>query len=266
MRVQSIGWRTDLALRRMEGAEIVDRGDHLLVRTTSNPAYRWGNFLLFGAPPRTGEAQRWIERFELAFPDAEYLAIGLDSPSGELGEIGALRAAGVTVESDTVMTADRLRPPSREPPPAVFRELSSDDDWRQAVELRVAVDEDDEGPGYRAFLECQMQSIRAACRLGHGAWFGAFAESRLLSGLGIFGAGPGTARFQSVETHPRHRGRGLAGNLVLAASRYALGQLAAETLVIAADPDYLAIDIYRSLGFLEREQHVQLERQKRPPR
>jgi len=265
MRVQSIGWRTDLALRRMEGAEIVDRGDHLLVRTASNPAYRWGNFLLFGAPPCTGDAQRWIEQFELAFPGAEYLAIGLDSPSGELGEISALRAAGIGVETDTVMSTDRLHPPPREPPVAVFRELSSEDDWRQAVGLRVAVDED-EGPGYRAFLERQMQSIRAACRLGHGAWFGAFVEDRLLSGLGIFSAGDGTARFQSVETHPQHRRQGLAGNLVLAAGRYAFTQLAAKTLVIAADPDYLAIDIYRSLGFHAREQHVQLERLARPPR
>jgi hypothetical protein len=41
---------------------------------------------------------------------------------------------------------------------------------------------------------------------------------------------------------------------------HALTQLGASTLVIYADPDYHAIRIYRSVGFSDREQHVQLER------
>lgn len=266
MRVVSIGWRTDLRLRQLEGAEIVEHDDHLIVRTAQNPAYRWGNFLLFGSPPRSDDAERWITQFEVIFPAAEYLAIGFDSPSGALGEIAGFLEAGMQVATHTVMTAGRLRRSAREPPQAVFREVHSDEDWRQAIALRRAVDEPDQGPGYRGFLERQMQAIRHVCQQGHGAWFGAFRDNELQSGLGIFSAGPGLARFQSVDTHPAHRGQGLASNLLHAASQYALTRLAASTLVIAADPDYLAIDIYRSLGFRDRERHVQLERiAGRPP-
>jgi GNAT superfamily N-acetyltransferase len=93
-----------------------------------------------------------------------------------------------------------------------------------------------------------------------GRSFGAFRDEQLQSGLGIFSAGSGTARFQSVETHPAHRRQGLAGNLLIAAGQYAHTRLRAGTLVIAAEPDYPAINIYRSLGFHERERHVQLER------
>jgi GNAT superfamily N-acetyltransferase len=269
MEVRSIGWRTELMVRRAEGAEIVERDDHLLIRTERNPTYRWGNFLLFDGPPDADDAQHWVEQFELDFPGAGYLAIGFDSPSGALGEIDGFLAAGIDVQVDAVLSAEHLQAAAREPPPAVFRELRGEEDWRLALELRLAVEEagdDSEGSGYRDFLERQMRAIRAACRQGHGAWFGAFHEHRLLSGLGIFSAGPDTARFQSVETRPGHRGQGLATNLLLAAGEYAHRQLGAGSLVIAADPDYLAIDVYRSLGFRDREHHVQLERSGGRPR
>jgi ribosomal protein S18 acetylase RimI-like enzyme len=80
------------------------------------------------------------------------------------------------------------------------------------------------------------------------------------AGLGIFAAGPGLARFQSVDTHPAHRRRGLATYLLLAAADHARARLGARTLVIAADPGYHAIDIYRSVGFQERSRLVQMER------
>ena len=262
--VSSIGWRTDLSLRQLEGAEITRRQDHLIVRTTENPTYRWGNFLLFDSPPRGGDAERWLALFEAAFPEADYVAIGIDSPSGAIGETAELSAGGMTVGVETVMTATALRmpthTPTREPPQAVFRRVDSEEDWRQALSLRLAVDEHGHEPGFGEFMERQMAAIRRVCEDGHGGWFGAFCDDQMRASLGIFDAGSGLARFQSVDTHPEHRRRGLASNLLVAAGEYALTELAASTLVIAADPDYFAIDIYRSLGFEGDEHHVQLER------
>jgi hypothetical protein len=44
--VRSLGFRTDLTVRRLAGPEIVDRGDYLLVRSSDFPDYYWGNFIL----------------------------------------------------------------------------------------------------------------------------------------------------------------------------------------------------------------------------
>jgi predicted GNAT family acetyltransferase len=82
----------------------------------------------------------------------------------------------------------------------------------------------------------------------------------MVSGLGVFGDGSGIARFQAVDTHPEHRNRGLAGTLVYRASQYARQEMAAQTLVIVADPDGPAIRIYRSVGFGDAETQVQLQR------
>ena len=70
----------------------------------------------------------------------------------------------------------------------------------------------------------------------------------------------GLARFQSVQTHPDARGRGLAGTLVHHVSRYGFGPLGAHTLVMVADPTYLAIRVYRSVGFEVAETQLQVER------
>jgi len=54
------------------------------------------------------------------------------------------------------------------------------------------------------------------------------------------------------------RGRGLASTLVHGASRHGLVEFGAHTLVMVADPEYLAIGIYRALGFTATEIQVQL--------
>ncbi|HEY0237052.1 MAG TPA: GNAT family N-acetyltransferase, partial [Friedmanniella sp.] len=57
-----------------------------------------------------------------------------------------------------------------------------------------------------------------------------------------------------------HRGQGLAGTLTHVVGRFGLDELGAETLVMVADPAYLAIRVYRSVGFRDTEVLLQAER------
>jgi len=72
--------------------------------------------------------------------------------------------------------------------------------------------------------------------------------------------GGGTLRFQTVETHPDHRRRGFAGWLVYTAGTQGLQRFDGRRLVIVADPDGPAINLYRSLGFVDTERQMKLER------
>ena len=74
------------------------------------------------------------------------------------------------------------------------------------------------------------------------------------------GPGPDWRRFQSVETDPEFRRQGLAGTLAHRASRFGFEELGARTLVMVADPEYFAIDLYRSLGFQATESQLQVQR------
>jgi predicted GNAT family acetyltransferase len=138
--------------------------------------------------------------------------------------------------------------------------MHSDADWLAALRLQEASYDDGDPEGWQGFRGRRMQAKRRMQEEGFGAWFGAFSDGRMVSGLGVFGDGSGIARFQDVDTHPEHRGKGLAGTLVYRASQYALNEMGAHTLVIVAEPDGPAIRIYRSVGFRHAEIQVQLQR------
>jgi ribosomal protein S18 acetylase RimI-like enzyme len=257
--VVSLGYRTDLALLSLGGSLVEDRGDHLVVRSPHNPTHWWGNFLLLDGIPSAQDAAGWLGRFAAEFPAAEHVALGVDGTHGRVADLACCAARGLVVEAQAVMKATSVRPPRRRAD-AVCRALSSDGDWAQSVDLRVRCHDGPEEPAaFRAFAAAQAQTRRETVAAGHGRWFGAFDGDRLVCQMGLFSAGPGLARFQSVETDPDHRRLGLAGSLVHVVSGYGLQELGAKTLVMVADPDYHAIDLYRSVGFAVTETQLQAE-------
>ncbi len=246
MDVRSLGYRTDLALLQLDGSVVEDRGTHLVVRTPANPTFHWGNYLLLAVPPEPGSAGHWAETFVREFPGTQHRTFGVDGTTGSVEELAAFAELGYETDASSVMTAGGVHPPARPHPTAQVRPLTSDDDWSQQVQLSVVGEAEHYSP---EFASQRAAAHRRNIEAGHGQWFGAFLEGRLQASLGIFTAPGALARFQDVKTHPDARRQGLAGTLVHAAGRHALDALGAETLVIVADPDYLAIRVYRSVGF-----------------
>lgn len=242
------------------GSVIEHRDRHVIVRTPANPTFWWGNFVLFADPVGPGDIAERLALFADAFPGAEHVAWGIDSVDGTIGAEDELADAGFELSRDTVLTATALRPPDRDVE-AELRPLAGDDDWRQALELRIACLPDDEHYT-EPFVRAHLAGSRALCERGTATWFGAFERGTLRAALGIVSDGDGLARFQMVETHPEARRRGLASALLYLAGSAALAA-GAETLVIVADPAYHAIGLYRSAGFDDRETKVELTR--RPP-
>jgi len=266
MDVASLGYRTDLAIRRAEGSQITDRGDHIVISTEQNPGYRWGNFFLLACPPRPGELPAWLARFAVRFPTATHRAFGLDvTDTADVGQ-EVFAEAGFSAERYVVLTASSVSQARQPGLTAVVRQLDGDDDWRQSGELRAACG----GSGQTAeaavsaaeqeFHARRLSARRRLAETGRAAWFGAFAGGRLVAQLGLVPVGDGGARYQDVETHPDFRRLGLAGTLVCRAGRHGLAEPGVSRLVMVADPGYPAIRLYESLGFSRTEDQVGFER------
>ncbi len=256
MRIISLGFRTDVALRVLEGGEVTDRGDYLVVRTPANPDFWWGNFLLLASAPRPGHGGAWLARFAAEFPAARHVALGVDT-TDDPALPADLAAAGLEAERATVLTAAQPNPPARLNTEAEIRPLDSDADWRQSVDLAIRCFDGDDPAG---FLERRAIARQRLTRTGAGAWFGAFTDGRLRAQLGLFDVGDGYARYQHVETDPQARRHGLAGTLVWTASRYGREVLGTSTFVIVADPADVAIRVYQACGFIPRQRQLSLER------
>jgi ribosomal protein S18 acetylase RimI-like enzyme len=275
MDVRSLGYRTDLMVRRLAGSSIHQADGYLVVRTPQNPGFYWGNFLLVPPPSATAPTAppaptnaapatvgAWADVFAAEFPGADHLAIGIDQTTAPVA--GSLNGAldGLEVTVSTVLTAEGLRRPPSPTGQPELRSLTGRDDWDQALELHVAVGEEDGATtgAHRTFLERKNDEARLLAGTGRAAYFGAFLGGRLCATLGIVADTGGVARFQTVETLAHFRRRGLAGSLVALAADYARDVLGSRLLVIVADPDGPAIGLYRSLGFEDREYQVELTR------
>lgn len=264
MEIESLAFRTDLALLRLAGSEVEDRGSVVSVRTPGNPGHRWGNFHLLARPPRADEVETVIASYDAEFPASEHRTFGIDGTTDQSALLSPLLAVGLRHDGATVMTATSVRPPPRPNTEAEYRLLSSDDDWSQRVALSAAVDGDEsDSAGYLAYATRRAHDDRALCEAGHAVWWGAFLGDRLASVMGLVDAGGGLGRYQSVETHPDHRGRGLAGSLVHRVAAHGFDQMGCHTLVMVADPDYVAIRVYRSVGFDDTETQTMLEQRDR---
>ena len=260
MQLASLGYRTDLMLLRLQGSVVEDGRDHLVVRTPANPGFHWGNFVLAG--------QSWVDRpladlvavFHAEHPAAHHVAIGVDGVDGRVWGHDELGECGLEVDRSVVMTATEVREPLHPNTDAVCRMLSSDADWAAAVDLHAVEHHEFEPAEYRDFVRRRMTARREQQKAGLGGWFGAFVESEMLCGLGLFTDGSGLGRFQGVDTLASARRLGLASTLVHHASMVGQRDFAIRDLVMVADPDHGAIRIYRSLGFADSEIQIGLDR------
>lgn len=259
MIVRSLSYRTDLLFLRFNG-EVVDRGDHLTIRTPSNPTFYWGNFLLFEAPPGPGDFDRWRALFAEEIgrpPETLHMAFGWDG--NEVGDpIAPFLEEAFTLDDSVVLTAKSVVPPPKVCAEAEVRPLTQPWEWEAVLENQVAGREEIYGEaGYREYATRKIERYRAMVDAGLGHWFGAFLDGRLAGDLGLF-VFEGLGRFQTFGTHPDFRRRGVCGTLVHAAANYAFERMGAETLVIVAERDHAAARIYESVGFVPVERQLGL--------
>ena len=259
MDIRSLGFRTDLRLLEMTGSEIEDRGTHLVVRTPANPTYFWGNFLLLKQLPVPGGEREVIGAFHTEFPLAEHVSIGIDATEDLSEQLAPFVEAGLEVESGVVLTTGTLVEPRPLAEDIVVRALESDDDWERRARLSHHLWSQTDEATFMTYARRKNDQERALVARGLGRRYGAFVGDELVSTAGIFVTHAGIARYQSVETHPDHRRRGLAAAVVHAAGEHALAAYRIEVLVIVADHDGDAIRVYRRLGFEDAERHLTME-------
>ena len=259
----SLGFFTDLAIRRLEGSVVTRNSDHWTIVTPENPTFYWGNFVLFDETARMPTPTDLVTQFHDAFPEAAHVAIGIDGPREQDALADAFRSLGFDADHAVILTAEPSAVVARQSPDVEIRQLVSDNDWAAFVEVGMATREPQyEEMAYRRYLEDAAAILirQRAVQRGRAHWWGAFDGATLCSHAGLYDCGQGIGRFQSIATAPAYQRHGLATAVIGAAVAAAQASPHFSNLVIVADPDYHAVDLYRSLGFRDRERQLQIQR------
>jgi ribosomal protein S18 acetylase RimI-like enzyme len=264
---RSLVWATAIDVLPLDRV-IERRPGFLVVRSPSNPAHYWGNFLVFDQAPLEGDGIRWAALFDRVFRDEPRVLHRTFAWDRTDGVPGAARREfadrGYEIDESIGLVADvhQVVPHLRENREVVVRALDSAVGadtalWHALVELQVAGrDDGHDEETYRAFSRARLEDQRTLFRLGRGAWYVALDPStgEIVGSCGVV-VTAGRGRFQAVEVAPSHRRRGICSRLVVEAARRASADHGADRFVIVADAGYHALGLYESLGF-ERAEHV----------
>jgi RimJ/RimL family protein N-acetyltransferase len=258
------GWRSELIVHRHD-AQVVERADCIVVRTPDNPTFYWGNFLLLPDVPADASLGHWLQRFHgeiaVAQPLSRHVAIGVNAPPRG-AELPAWQRAGFELLRSDVM---RLEPDALRAPPRAARgavQVRAADLAREIeafVELQCADTQGHPLDDYRDYRSLKMAALARMHAKGDAMWFGLWCDGTLAADCGLVRDGT-WGRFQHVSTHPQWRRRGLCTALVHAVSAWGFEHWQLRRITMIADPDDVAIGIYRSLGYTSVVQTLGLER------
>lgn len=258
MKLNSLSLLTNMIFARNE-SEIIERESYIVVKTMSNPTFHWGNYLIFKRAPVDGDIVNWMNIFQKEFSHYkkfEHYVFAWD----ELSEPKSAEylSYGFELQKSVSLKSTQVNPPKHYNKDLTVRLLTSAEDWEAALELQVSTrDPKFSYEEYKEFKTNQDKSYQKLIAQKRGGRFGVFKEGKLIADLGIYFEGE-LARYQSVVTHPEHRGIGACGTLVYESGKYALENWGVKTLCMEADPDYHAARIYESVGFAPEENSYSL--------
>ncbi|RXJ70613.1 hypothetical protein CS022_22850 [Veronia nyctiphanis] len=248
----SIAQQSESIFHRFSGI-VTHKDGYTLVKTPSNPTYFGGHYLILDSPPEADKFTHWEQTFRNELPDSEHLLLSWRCPDNQEDiDVSYFSGKGYDISHSVYLTAKQFREPEQLNHSLTIRKIISDDDWSAVLELDLLQNKNFEPEKYRTFATTHYQTYREMTAQGLGDWYGAFLNDQLVGHLGLYYDGE-IGRFQNVVTHPDFRRQGICKTLVYSVSTQAKTTLNLESLVLEADEEYIAANIYKSLGYEETE-------------
>jgi len=255
--MRSIAYKTDLIRATYEG--IVDEfEDYFVIRTPSRKGYLWGNYILIKKIEKSIDVEKWINIYKKEFANDNpwFLTFGfLDAKKVSDEIISEFQKHGLTLIKSELLSCSDLKKPEATKIEIIFREIIDDKDWDGWMEVHLDKSwqySDDSGYGFHSQLLENNKNLVAKKFMRR---FGAYADNKMVGELGIFHHS-GIGRFDTVSTHQDYRRLRICSNLIYYTGNKILNENAGSQLIIVADEDYFAKNIYKKLGFELIEEQI----------
>ncbi|MBT3785999.1 GNAT family N-acetyltransferase [bacterium] len=249
---------TDLIPAQFE-AEILDRGDYLVWKTSSQPNYFWGNFLIFREAPERDVFKDWKRLYQMEFEteNPTFYTFTWDSPNFNPTYLKSFMDHGFRLDIETTLVTKRPELPPKINKDIVVKPIVSEADWNSLPEVHVNPNSSRSIDSQIEFQKSRIKTFKELSKRKFGHRFGAYLEGKLVGDLGLYHQ-DGIARFNEVATHHEYYRRGICQTLVYHSCIHAIENFEVSTLVMVAVDDYHAINAYKKVGFTALEKSYSL--------
>jgi GNAT superfamily N-acetyltransferase len=245
LRSEFIFWR--------EHCELEDLGDAIVIRTPSNPYWRWGHLIVTKEPPCVEDLARWHSVYDKKikpYQNTPNRIIIWDGPPIDDAAKEAYASDGLRYGSFDVLVLSSLTEPAHPNPRIEIRELAADSDrWLDVIESNVeSFGPEADSPGYRDFTSRRSAQYQTMVGESKGHWYAAYIDNSFAGSLGLF-TGDGLCRFQEVAVRPKFRKQSVASHLLYYATQGALAEHPEKPVIIVGARKSEAMRVYQSMGF-----------------
>ncbi|MDQ3021979.1 MAG: GNAT family N-acetyltransferase [Bacteroidota bacterium] len=255
----SLAYKTDLVQVRHEG--IVDNcEDYYVIRTPSRKNYFWGNYILIKKNEKSIDVRKWINIYKKEFSNNNpyFLTFGLDAKKVSNEIVIEFQKHGFTLKKAEVLSCSSLKKPEVPKAEITFREIINNEDWDGWVEVHMDESWQFSKETQYGFQLQHLENIKKLVMNNFMRRFGAYINNKMVGELGIF-SDLGIGRFNLVSTHQDYRNLRICSNLIYYTGNKTFNENAASQLIIVADDDYFAKNIYKKLGFEVVEEQIGFE-------
>jgi len=260
MIITSKSFQTDLWFHGWNG-EVVEKEGYLVIRHPDNPNYLWGNMLYFQNAPTENDIEMWINLFRKEFvnlPLVKHVTISWDN--GILSDScrSLFQSRGFIVDPSTTLSMSKINELKIERKGLEIREVVNNKQWQDVIENQISVRQEHfKKEVYEQFFIKKAEQYKSLVNQGKGKWFVAYLNNIHASDLGIFYQ-KNIARVQRVATNSQFRRMKIASLLLAYAIKDMKKEYSIDQVIVSADPDYYAIDLYKKLGFSTIEEQYMI--------
>jgi len=221
----------------------LERDSYVLIKDIDNPTFRMGNRLYLKLDKGIGELEEDFNKEFKENKQVESFVFTFNNSSFKLTD--KFKNSGYEIEQSYVLKLADYKNPRKINTEIKIKELKSKTDWdKMILNQNSARTSSYPKKDFINYITPKVQKYRKIINNDKGNWYGAYINNELIADTGIF-FNNGIARFQLVATNPKFRRRGVCSSLLDSI----ISIIKEKTIIILADPDYHALDLYLSLGF-----------------
>lgn len=248
------GLKSDFIFRG-KNAKIEPYENYSVISDLDQPYSYFANFILFENPPENKiKAEKLFDQHFGDHPEIKHKLIYWQNKKVSEKIAQEFLNCNYIFESITTlsMTPDNLKTVNKKlNKNYIIRKFNSHNDWEKWRELEfLEVAYDYEKEAYEKYIDKKIENYQNLIAQNKGFWIGVFNDDELIANMGLFFK-DNLARFQMVRTKKAYRNQGICANLLYYTAK--LGFEKANKLLIVADTNDIAINIYKRLGFKEEE-------------